>query len=1077
MIKIKELPLINVILHESLNETVFDVHPKKINIQTDNFNFETLYIPAQNSNELLILLSSGGRAVSDTRFDRWSIHGYSGANVLCVEDPMYKLHRLTTGWYFGTKDHSAINELKSIADKIMSDLAIEHRNVCTIGSSCGGYAAVKLANLIGGCNCIAMNPQLVISNWGKPALRLAKAVQVDLYNDPSNRNDLTYIKEDRDTNYFLMCNTNHRRDWRTQMKVLFDKVSPVKVAENVYANHNITFYLSSNRYARPHTNVINSFGLVLMNKLLKQSGSDKYDAIQALMNTQEKEWMFADSYLKQTSWNEFMISTCFANYFQTPVFEDNKIRLKSLKKTLKMIIKKNNLNTRFTVIFAFVKVSVCNSFISFFNKNNLKGIPHFDLIRDNRIKVELNIGAKEKLMNIFEVVTSFLRNEEKHQNINSNDVSSMFNNDIFEKYSNYNNLYEFRSKFRLDDSIFNDSNQFFNLSDINDYVQGSATIDVHGIKYNTFLFNSDTKKLYVSLTSGNRKNGKDILFTRWKWKNYFDGCFLAVDDPMFQYNPKFPKNLMGWFYGTNSNNFLDKTAELIQGIAKAKNIDCKDIVLMGSSSGGMASLYISNKLPGCSVMAFNPQLSLADWPYAKNFEKAANVNLSSQDDRNTIKISADSNNRYFVYFNLLSKEDGVQMKYLLKTIGCPEKKIVYGLNKLADNIYLMASVANYHKVHTTSPNEYETYIISRFLELNKDDRNKAFEDGFFTYMTENISRRYEMMNSLYKAKTMSSNISSEYLSYANQNFERDVKANNYSAVLDDYKALFSLKTFSLPNSYFKSVTHSLKMLNYNKKQIYDYFGSCTSNTLGKVSSLIQEIKSKDFISEKVLDDFGEIIESLYKNTDVISSFKEGFSIILDALQEKEIPCYTDDIESSSDSSLKYVIASKFLSTKDTLGVINESDKDNYNYHVVSEKCNLIGFNTGFAGFVQYKDSKESLISHTIDFFFKNLLGYSNFRSVAQFKQIITAYDYSHRTKNQADYAKQVKKISIVLAHLIQTDDFDNREQLLRILGRELIRLISLAMNLPMNKCLFFQRLTHVGMENCVNYLNFRNETI
>ena len=39
MIKIKELPLINVILHESLNETVFDVHPKKINIQTDNSTF------------------------------------------------------------------------------------------------------------------------------------------------------------------------------------------------------------------------------------------------------------------------------------------------------------------------------------------------------------------------------------------------------------------------------------------------------------------------------------------------------------------------------------------------------------------------------------------------------------------------------------------------------------------------------------------------------------------------------------------------------------------------------------------------------------------------------------------------------------------------------------------------------------------------------------------------------------------------------------------------------------------------------------------------------------------------------
>ena len=273
-----------------------------------------------------------------------------------------------------------------------------------------------------------MNPQLVISNWGKPAIRMAKVVEVELEQDPLNRNDLTYINEDKDTKYFLMCNTNHRRDWQTQIKVLFDKVSPVKVADNLFARNNITLYLSSNRYTRPHTNVINSFGLVLLNKLLKQSNSDKYDAIQSLMNTQEKEWLFADNYLQQTSWNEFMINACFANYFLTPIFENNKIRLKSLRKTLKIIVKKNNLNTKFIVIISFITVSACKSFILFFDRNNFKQIPNFDLIKDNRIKVELNNEAKEKLMNIFEVVTSFLREKEKSKNINFGDPSSnMFN--------------------------------------------------------------------------------------------------------------------------------------------------------------------------------------------------------------------------------------------------------------------------------------------------------------------------------------------------------------------------------------------------------------------------------------------------------------------------------------------------------------------------------------------------------------------------------------------------------------------------------------------------------------------------
>ena len=67
-------------------------------------------------------------------------------------------------------------------------------------------------------------------------------------------------------------------------------------------------------------------------------------------------------------------------------------------------------------------------------------------------------------MNIFGVVTSFSKKDEKSRKTSSCGESSMFNNDIFEKYSNYNNLYEFRSKFRLDESIFNCPNQFFKLS-------------------------------------------------------------------------------------------------------------------------------------------------------------------------------------------------------------------------------------------------------------------------------------------------------------------------------------------------------------------------------------------------------------------------------------------------------------------------------------------------------------------------------------------------------------------------------------------------------------------------------------
>lgn len=640
--------------------------------------------------------------------------------------------------------------------------------------------------------------------------------------------------------------------------------------------------------------------------------------------------------------------------------------------------------------------------------------------------------------------------------------SSLFHNEIFNNLANYNNLYEFRSKFRLSDSVFDGNTQEYNVDNLKSYTNGSSVINVDGIRFNTFLFSSNTPKLYVSLTSGSRKKGQDVLFTRWKWRNYFDGYFLAIDDPMFEFNKKFPKNLMGWFYGTSKNNFLDKTAQLIKAFAESKGIRYEDIFLMGSSSGATASLYISNELAGCSTMAFNPQVSLSDWPFAKNFEQVANVNLKTNDKRNVIRISKNSNNKYFIYYNLLSEEDTIQMRSLLNSIGCQERKISYGLNKLTDNIYLMASVINYHKLHTTSPNEYETYIISRFLEADSAERERICCNEFFTYMTENVSKRYEMMDSFHKLKTASTNIYTEMSQYADSAFERHLAGKNYSDVLNDYKALFYLKSFSLPNSYFKGVVRSLKALNFSKQQISDYFGACTSNNINKVNNIISDMKSGDFAESKIMNSFTDVVDSLFKSSAVTSLYKEAFSILCKALKKKEFPSPIMD----SCHNIKYAILSNTV-ISDDLSFTDNLDKSNCFF--VSEVCNLIGFSKGYSGFVAYVNDRERLVNHTIDFFFRNLLGCLGFKSVAQYKQISAAYNYSHGVMRQKDYALQIRYISTILAMILTTDE---PEQYIKQLGNELIWLVTIALDLPSDKFLIFKNLTHIGMENCRNYLNF-----
>lgn len=644
----------------------------------------------------------------------------------------------------------------------------------------------------------------------------------------------------------------------------------------------------------------------------------------------------------------------------------------------------------------------------------------------------------------------------------NNSTESIFYNNIFNNFSNYNNLYEFRSKYRLNDDMLNAPSTYFTIDNINDYKCGIAVIDVDGVKFNTFLFDSSVKKLYITLTSGNRKKNSSVLFTRWKWRNYFDGIFLAIDDPMFEYHKTFPFNLMGWYYGTRDNNFLDKTVKLIQELARVKDVSPENIVLLGSSSGAMASLYISNYLPACSTIAYNPQFSLADWPYASEFEHVTGVDLKCNDKRNIIKIKPNLNNKYLIYYNLLSHEDMPQMRSLLNSLGFSYSNIKYGLNKLTDNIYLLASVVDYHNNHITAPNEYESYIISRFLELSSAEKQKICDNEFFTYMTENISRRYVIMDKKIKLNADAKNVNTEMFQYAKQSFEKHVNATKHSDIIDDFKALFFLKSFSLPKSYFKTVVKSLKELGYDKSKFNDYFKSCTSNSIIRAQTLVDELKNNSYCEPQIMNSYSYLLETLFKSPIIISKYREAFQILCRALKNNQVsqPNVHDYTE------IEYVILSDVFISDD---LSFTKKMTNNNCYFVSNICNLIGFKEGYSAFVTNMHNKENLISHTIDFFFRNLLGCLVFNSMAQYKQTFAAYYYSRKTARPNDYGEQIKRISRILAGIITSED---PETLIRILGNELIRLIAVALDLPSDKFLIFEHLAHPNMVNCRNYLKF-----
>lgn len=418
MIDINKLESIEIDLSTFGDKKVFNDTPEKMNIKTQNFTFETLYIPKNNLPEgqprkIFVLLSSGGRIIPDTRFDRWSIYGYCNADIICVEDPMYKLYKkMTTGWYFGTKEHSIVHELKQIIDKILQDRSIDKKNICIIGSSCGAYAGLYLTNLIRGCTCIAMNPQIIVSNWGKSSVTLEKRTGMSLTGDKDDfkRNNISYIADDHESRYFITVNRLVKRDWDLQLSIFMDKLKPAQVSgePNVYARDNFTIYISGNPYTRPHWNVIDSCGLIMMNEIIRAEKVD-YTAVQTLMTAQEKVWENNDSHNNLLSWNDFFKDIKPGCRLLFPFLEKNKAVMKSFggDLTLTMLTKK-----KFKIMNVAVTLkdkALFDEFMKVFESENLDELEMTSkAVTDNVLKFVVTDNLRKKFIRISALINKFL---------------------------------------------------------------------------------------------------------------------------------------------------------------------------------------------------------------------------------------------------------------------------------------------------------------------------------------------------------------------------------------------------------------------------------------------------------------------------------------------------------------------------------------------------------------------------------------------------------------------------------------------------------------------------------------------
>lgn len=274
--------------------------------------------------------------------------------------------------------------------------------------------------------------------------------------------------------------------------------------------------------------------------------------------------------------------------------------------------------------------------------------------------------------------------------------------------------------------------------------QNRYTIMVEGVPFECLYFPSETKRLIVSLNGGGAASRRYPNFLRWKHKNYYNGHFICIDDPMYFYHPG-TRHVM-WYYGDSETSYLKLLIKIVEEVISQLDIPRHNVFFLGSSGGGTAALFCANNMDNTNAIAMNPQIVLDRWqsPYIKEHFKEWGVDLSGEDKHNRNVVVLDNKtSRFAITNNIYSSED--YDKHFLDF--CDRHKITptYGIS-LHDNICTWVHATEYANIHSANPEKIGVSTLMFLLDKmrNDSDLNKKSDElnALSLLMNESLNENY-----------------------------------------------------------------------------------------------------------------------------------------------------------------------------------------------------------------------------------------------------------------------------------------------------------------------------------------------
>ena len=289
--------------------------------------------------------------------------------------------------------------------------------------------------------------------------------------------------------------------------------------------------------------------------------------------------------------------------------------------------------------------------------------------------------------------------------------------------------------------ISEDSKCYDSVEEIKNNLElGNFHIAINSVRFDCFVQSKENirpKKLYVIYAGGRPESAPFPYFVRWSYYpliESLDSMILCISDPMFQ---RYEKLFLGWYYGTKEECYITLSLEVVKSVCDNANIRYEDVIFLGSSGGGYASIYASALLKGSSSVSINPQIYIRRYSYCQKFEMITGLDLKAPDKflrNDLVNIKKNSNSKHCVMVNVQSTDDmEKQIIPMAKELGIPIK---YGLSSKDNVLVWLYDCAGLPEAHTSQETRSVFYAIDYIVNAFHSGANTTNMQDFILFVNE-----------------------------------------------------------------------------------------------------------------------------------------------------------------------------------------------------------------------------------------------------------------------------------------------------------------------------------------------------